>query len=80
MAYSRYICSNSIYYLLMIKLILGSKACELLSDIILKKNLLGDITKLSPSYQTSSLESYHSVVNNFAPKLLGFSYVGMHCR
>ena len=47
----------------MIKLILGSKACELLSDIILNKNLLGDITKLSPSYQTSSLESYHSVVN-----------------
>ena len=30
-------CSNSIYYLLMIKLILGSKACELLSDIILNK-------------------------------------------
>ena len=70
-------CSNSIYYLLMIKLILGSKACELLSDIIFNKNLLGDITKLSQSYQTSSLESYHSVVNHFAPKLLGYSYVGM---
>ena len=68
------------YITIMIKLILGSKACELLSDIILNKNLLGDITKLSPSYQTSSLESYHSVVNHFAPKLLGFSFVGMHCR
>lgn len=61
-------------------LILGSKACELLSDIILNKHLLDDIKKLSPSYQTSSLESYHSVVNHFAPKLLSFSYVGMHCR
>ena len=79
MAYARYICSNSIYYLLMIKLILGSKECELLSDIILNKNLLGDIT-YHEAYQTSSLESYHSVVNHFAPKLLGFSYVGMHCR
>ena len=53
---------------------------ELLSDVILNKNLLDDIKKLSPSKQTSSLESYYSIVNNFVPKLLGFSYVGMQCR
>ena len=55
-------------------------SCELLSDVILNKNLLDDIKKLSPSKQTSSLESYHSIVNDFVPKLLGFSYVGMQCR
>ena len=59
---------------------IGSKAYELLTDIIFNKHLLGDIKKLSPSQQTSSLESYHSVVNHFAPKLMAFSYVGMHCR
>jgi len=58
-------------------LIIGSKACELLNDIILNKH---QFKKLSPSHQTSSLESYHSVVNHFAPKLMSFSYVGMHCR
>ena len=59
---------------------LGSKACEKLYDIICNNKLLVDVQKLSPQQQTSSLESYHSVVNHFAPKLLAFSYIGMHCR
>ena len=58
---------------------LGSKACEKLY-IICNNKLLVDVQKLSPQQQTSSLESYHSVVNHFAPKLLAFSYIGMHCR
>jgi len=33
-------------------LILGSKACELQSDIIFGKHLLDNIRKLSPSHQT----------------------------
>ena len=59
---------------------LGTKACKKLYDIICNARLLADIRKLSPKKQTSSLESYHSVVNYFAPKLLAFSYVGMYCR
>ena len=58
----------------------GTKACEKLYDVICNKNLLTDIKQLSPFQQTSGLESYHSVINHFAPKLLAFSYVGMHCR
>ena len=59
---------------------IGSKACEKLSDVILSGHLYKDMKKLSPSYQTSSLEAYHSVVNHFAPKLLAFSYTGIYCR
>ena len=47
---------------------------------VYSKALLADVPKLSPQHKTSGLESYHSVVNHFAPKLLAFSYIGMHCR
>ncbi|XP_065901685.1 uncharacterized protein [Dysidea avara] len=58
----------------------GTKAWEKLSDIIGNPRLIYDIKKLSPSQQTSSVESYHSVINHFAPKLMAFCYHGMHCR
>ena len=61
-------------------MIIGGKAYEKLSDVVLSKSLMKDIKKLSPHHQTSSLESYHSVVNHFAPKQLVFSYTGMYCR
>ena len=50
----------------------GTKACEKLNDVICNAKLLADIMKLSPRQQTSSVESYHSVINHFAPKLLAF--------
>jgi len=48
----------------------GTKACEKLNDVICNANLLADIKKLSPYKQISSLESYYSLINQFAPKLL----------
>jgi solute carrier family 8 (sodium/calcium exchanger) len=61
-------------------LISGTKVCERLSDIILNTRLLKDIEKLSPLHQTSSIESFHSLILRFAPKMLVFSYRGMLCR
>ena len=57
-----------------------SKASEKLSALLTKAKLSKDIAKLSPVYQTSSLESFHSVVIHFAPKSTAFSYQGMQCR
>ena len=60
--------------------ITGTKAYDELCTILTKPALLTDIKKLSPKYQTSSVEGYHSVITHFAPKLLSFSYEGMACR
>nr|XP_022311415.1 uncharacterized protein LOC111116717 [Crassostrea virginica] len=58
----------------------GTKASEKLSDIILSKQMKKDVPKLSPLFQTSQIEAFHSTVNHFAPKMVSFSYHGMYCR
>lgn len=57
-----------------------TKSSEKLTTLLTNASLTKDIGRLCPSYQTSSLESYHSVVNHFAPKSTAFSYLGMECR
>ena len=54
--------------------IIDSKASEEISALILNSKLKKDIAKVSPIYQTSSLEAFHSVIIHFAPKSTAFSY------
>ena len=57
-----------------------SKACERFGDLMMKKPLLKDIAKISPRQQTSSLESFHSLILRFAPKNVVYPFIGMLCR
>ncbi|XP_078327710.1 uncharacterized protein LOC111106332 isoform X2 [Crassostrea virginica] len=58
----------------------GSKASVKLEELVMSKQMQKDIPKLSPGVQTASLEGFHSVINQFAPKMFGFSYQGMLSR
>ena len=58
----------------------NTKASEKLADILLNKKLLSDVKKLSPIHQTSSVEAFHSLVIQFAPKSVAFSFNGMYSR
>ena len=57
-----------------------TKASEKISSIIHNKYFRSDVKKLSPVYQTSICEAFHSVVINFAPKSTAFTYNGMLAR
>lgn len=58
----------------------GSRDSGVFIDLITNARLLKDIKKLSPSYQTSSLEAYHSLLLKFTPKHTHFSWLGMMAR
>uniref|UniRef100_A0A9J8B7I9 Uncharacterized protein n=1 Tax=Cyprinus carpio carpio TaxID=630221 RepID=A0A9J8B7I9_CYPCA len=58
----------------------STAACEKLTQVILAPKLLKDLENLSSDFQTSGLESYHSLILRFAPKSVAFSFVGMLCR
>lgn len=55
-------------------------SCEKLLMLLLGNKLLKDVEKLSPLYQTSSIEAFHSLILRFAPKNVGFPFLGMLCR
>ena len=65
---------------MLIKHLPGTRAFSELEQLIDNVRLQKDIKKLSPAQQTSSIEAYHSLLNQFAPKMTVFSYEGMICR
>ncbi|XP_061190950.1 uncharacterized protein LOC133199083 [Saccostrea echinata] len=58
----------------------GTKVMEMLGTIVNSRQMKKDIPMLSSSFQTSSVEAFHSVINQFAPKMYKFSYFGMQSR
>jgi solute carrier family 8 (sodium/calcium exchanger) len=52
------------------------KVCKVLK----KTSLIKGIKKALPIAQTSCLEGFHSLLNQFAPKMIAYSYQGMYCR
>ena len=54
--------------------------CEKLQDIVTSTQMKKDVGMLSSDTQTSDLESFHSLLNQFAPKMIGFSYCGLRTR
>lgn len=46
----------------------------------MQKRLLKDVGKMSPLYQTSVIEAFHSLILKFCPKNVVYSFTGMFCR
>ena len=57
--------------------IIDTKPSEELSKLITGTRFCNDVSRISPYYQTSALEAFHSVFIHFAPKSTAFSYEGM---
>jgi len=55
-------------------------AFEKLSTLLTNTRLVNDVKKLSPLRQTSSVEAFHSLIIQFAPKSVAFSFKGMLTR
>jgi hypothetical protein len=55
-------------------------AFEKLSSLLTKTRLVNNVKKLSPLRQTSSVEAYHSLIIQFAPKSAAFSFKGKMIR
>ncbi|XP_019722972.1 uncharacterized protein LOC109514372 isoform X2 [Hippocampus comes] len=58
----------------------GTQAFCKLEKVLTSKKVLKDVQRLSPHYQTSSLEAFHDVILCFAPKNVFFPFLGMLCR
>ncbi|KAF4111800.1 uncharacterized protein LOC131543092 isoform X2 [Onychostoma macrolepis] len=58
----------------------GSRALNRLHKVLINKRVLSDVEKLSPHYQTSTVESFHKVISLFAPKTVVFPFIEMLCR
>ena len=58
----------------------ATKVATKLEQIILNRSLIKDIMKLSGGHQTSVVEAFHSLIIQFAPKSMIFSYSAMKSR
>lgn len=72
--------SSALHFSKPVTLIVGTQAFDKLSAIVTNKRLLDDIRQMSPRFQTFSVESFHSIINRFAPKAYAFSFHGMFAR
>jgi len=63
-----------------IKYCLDTVVHDRLVSALTKPSLVKGIKQASPQAQTSCLEGFHSVVNQFAPKMIAYTYTGMLCR
>lgn len=59
---------------------IGTVVYEKMCKTLTTDSLMKGIQQASPFEQTSCLEGFHSVLNQFAPKMIGYSYSGMYCR
>ena len=59
---------------------LGSKVAIEVENVINSATLQRDVRQLAPGTGTAVLESFHSVLINFAPKSQAYSYKGMLSR
>ncbi|XP_060768019.1 uncharacterized protein LOC132875289 isoform X2 [Neoarius graeffei] len=58
----------------------STKAYTKLKEIAFSKNMMKDIRQLTPNSITSGVESFHSLLNHMAPKMLHFSYHAIRAR
>lgn len=72
--------NTALIYVLFCIMIVDSDAHEKLTEALEKPSLIKGVKQASPEAQTSCLEGYHSVVNQFAPKMFAYSYLGMLSR
>ena len=54
--------------------------CEKLQDILTTQQMKKDVNMLASDTSTAYLESFHSLLNHFAPKMIAFSYAGQRTR
>ncbi|XDV52485.1 hypothetical protein PO909_021212 [Leuciscus waleckii] len=58
----------------------GTMVLYKVEKLLMNKRVLRDVEKLSHQHKTSALESFHSVIQRFAPKNVVFPFIGMLCR
>lgn len=61
-------------------LFLGSAVYDQLYSALTDNALVKGIMQASPLAQTSCLGGFHSGLNQFAPKIIAYSYIGLYCR